>query len=120
MTLGPTMLALACFDRPGLKPSNPLVVFGRVPLFYFVLHFYAAHAVAVLLAFLRYGGSAQSFVFHPVPSMGGPRELFPAQFGYDLSVAYLVWALLVLALYPACPWFAGIKSRRHDWWLSYL
>jgi uncharacterized membrane protein len=120
MTLGPAVLALAWLDRQGLKQSNPLVVFGRTPLFYFVIHFYAAHAAAVLLAVLRYGGNAMGFVFHPVPSMGGPPELFPPQFGYDLWVVYLVWALLVLALYPACRWFADIKAKRRSWWLSYL
>jgi uncharacterized membrane protein len=120
MTLGPAMLALAWFDRPGLKPSNPLVVFGRVPLFYFVIHFYAAHAAAALLALARYGTGALAFIFQPVPSMGGPPELFPAQFGYDLWVVYLVWALLVLALYPACRWFAAVKAKRRSWWLSYL
>jgi uncharacterized membrane protein len=57
MTLGPALLALACLDRRGLKQSNPLVVLGRVPLFYFVIHFYAAHAAAVVLAVFRYGVS---------------------------------------------------------------
>jgi hypothetical protein len=61
-----------------------------------------------------------SFVFHPVPSMGGPPQLFPARFGYDLWVVYLVWALIVLMLYPVCRWFAEIKARRSQWWLSYL
>src|SRR6516225_819834 len=120
MTLGPSLLALAWFDRPGLKPSNPLVVIGRVPLFYFVVHFYAAHAAAAFLALARYGTGALAFIFQPVPSMGGPLELFPAQFGYDLWVVYLVWAIIVLALYPACRWFAAIKTKRHDLWLSYL
>jgi uncharacterized membrane protein len=120
MTLGPAILLLAWFDRPSLKDSNPLVVFGRVPLFYFVLHFYAAHVAAVILALFHYGSAALPFIFKPLPSMGGPRELFPAQFGYDLWVAYLVWALIVLALYPACRWFASVKARRRDWWLSYL
>ena len=120
MTLGPSLLALAWFDRPGLKPCNPLVVIGRVPLFYFVVHFYAAHAAAAVLALARYGTGALTFVFQPVPSMGGPREQFPAQFGYDLWMAYLVWAIILLALYPACRWFAAIKAKRHDWWLSYL
>src|SRR6516225_6114576 len=120
MTLGPSLLALAWFDRRGLKPSNPLVVFGRAPLFFFVVHFYAAHAAAALLALARYGTGALAFIFQPVPSMGGPLELFPAQFGYDLWVVYLVWAIIVLALYPACRWFAAIKTKRHDWWLSYL
>jgi uncharacterized membrane protein len=120
MTLGPSLLALAWFDRPGLKRSNPLVVFGRVPLLYFVVHFYAAHAAAVLLALARYGTGALAFIFQPLPSMGGPSDLFPAEFGYDLWVVYLVWAIIVLALYPACRWFAAIKAKQHDWWLSYL
>jgi uncharacterized membrane protein len=120
MTLGPALLALAWFDRQGLKQSNPLLVFGRVPLFYFVIHFYTAHAAAVFLATLRYGASALGFAFHPVPSMGGPPELFPSRFGYDLWVAYLVWVLLLLALYPACRWFGEIKATRRSWWSSYL
>jgi uncharacterized membrane protein len=120
MTLGPALLALAYFDLAELKPSNPLVVFGRVPLFFFVIHFYAAHATAVVLAWLRYGRASLTFAFHPVPSMGGPRELFPAGFGYDLWVVYVVWTLIGLGLYPACRWFARIKGTRRDWWLSYL
>jgi uncharacterized membrane protein len=120
MTLGPSLLALAWFDRPGLKPSNPLVVLGRAPLFYFVVHFYAAHAAAALLALARYGTGALAFLFQPVPSMGGPPELFPAQFGYELWVVYLVWAIIVLAVYPACRRVAAIKAKRRDWWLSYL
>jgi uncharacterized membrane protein len=120
MTLSPALLALAWLDRPGLKPSNPLVVFGRVPLFYFVLHFYLAHLAAVLLAFVRYGVSAWTFVFHRVPSMGGPATLFPPGFGEDLWVVYLVWGGIVLALYPACRWFGDLKARRREWWFGYL
>jgi uncharacterized membrane protein len=120
MTLGPALLALACLDRPDPKSSNPLVVFGRVPLFYFVLHFYLAHLAAVLLAFARYGGSARAFGFHRLPSMGGDATLFPPRFGEDLWVVYLVWGVIVLALYPACRWFGDLKARRREWWLSYL
>src|SRR5262249_39827263 len=69
---------------------------------------------------LRYGHASFAFIFHPVPSMGGPPELFPAGFGYDLWVVYVVWALIVLGLYPACRWFATIKASRHEWWRSYL
>ncbi len=120
MTLGPALLLLAWLDRRSLAPSHPLVVLGRVPLFYFVLHFYAAHAVAVLLAIFRYGTDALGFALHPVPSMGGPESLFPPRFGYGLGVVYLVWILIVAALYPACRWFADLKARRRDWWLGYL
>jgi uncharacterized membrane protein len=120
MTLGPALLVLAWFDRLTFKPANPLVVFGRVPMFYFILHFYLIHVLAVLAAYLRYGSSAARFVFNPLPSMGGPRELFPANFGYSLWTVYGVWLLVVVLLYPVCRWFANVKSRRRDWWLSYL
>jgi uncharacterized membrane protein len=120
MTLGPAFLLLASLDQPGWKRSNPLIVFGRVPLFYFVVHFYLAHLAAVLLAFLRYGGSAQAFALHRVPSMGGAAEVFPPGFGESLGVVYVVWAVIVLALYPVCRWFAELKARRRNWWLSYL
>jgi uncharacterized membrane protein len=120
MTLGPGLLALAYFDQRPTKSSNPLVVLGRVPLFYFVVHFYAAHAASALFAWLRYGRASFAFIFHPVPSMGGPPDLFPAGFGYDLWVVYAVWALIVVGLYPACRWFATVKERRRDWWLTYL
>ena len=120
MTLGPAILVLALIDGCSLKPSHPLVVFGRVPMFYFILHFYAIHALVVVMAWARYGWSAFSFVFNPVPSIGGPARLFPANFGYSLWAVYVVWAVIVVSLYPICRWFAKVKATRHDWWLSYL
>jgi uncharacterized membrane protein len=120
MTLGPAFIGLAWLTGRAFAVSHPLVVFGRVPLFYFVLHFFAAHLLACLFALVGYGSSAFGFIFHPVPSMGGPKQLFPADFGYDLWVAYLAWFLVVAAIYPLCRWFAGVKARRRDWWLSYL
>jgi uncharacterized membrane protein len=118
MTLGPVLLALAWFDLHPPGPASPLIVFGRVPLFYFVLHFCAAHLAAAGLAVTSYGEGAFKFIFQPVPSMGG--QGFPPGFGYGLWVAYTVWAAIVVALYPVCKWFMGIKASRRDWWLSYL
>jgi uncharacterized membrane protein len=120
MTLGPALLVWAWLDRRQLSRSNPLVVFGRVPLFYFVLHFFLAHAMAVVMAVVTHGSAAWRFMFQPVPSMGGPLEAFPANFGYDLWVTYAMWVVLVVALYPACLWFAAVKERRREWWLGYL
>ena len=120
MTLGPALLVLAWFERREFRPANPLVVFGRVPMFYFILHFYLIHILAVLFAWLRYGSSATRFVFNPLPSMGGPAKLFPSPFGYSLWTTYGVWLLVLVLLYPVCRWFANVKSRRRDWWLSYL
>ncbi len=121
MTLGPALLVLSYFERRRFSPANPLIVFGRVPLFYFVLHFYVIHALAVLAAIFRYGISATAkFMFNPFPPMGGAAQLFPTHFGYSLWVVYAMWCLTVLLLYPACRWFAGVKESRRDWWLSYL
>jgi uncharacterized membrane protein len=120
MTLGPALLVLAWFDGRKFSSANPLIVFGRVPMFYFILHFYLIHALAVLFAWLRYGSSAARFVFNPLPSMGGPTKLFPANFGYNLWTAYGVWLLVLVLLYPVCRWFANMKATRRDWWLSYL
>ena len=120
MTLGPALIALSLLDRLTFNASNPVIIFGRVPLFYFVTHFYCAHIAAALLALVRYGSAAQSFIFYPVPSMGGPVKLYPPDFGFDLWVAYAVWAAIVIGLYPACRWFAGVKRRRTEWWVSYV
>jgi uncharacterized membrane protein len=120
MTLGPLLIALALFDRSRPASVQPLIVYGRVPLFYFVTHFYAAHLVAALLAYVRYGSPALQFMVGPIPSMGGSPKLFPPDFGYPLWVAYVVWALVVLGLYPACRRFAQMKAAGHSWWLRYL
>ena len=95
-------------------------MFGRVPLFFFVLHFYVAHLAIVVMSLVRYGGDAMRFMWQPVPSMGGPAHAFRQGFGYELWVAYLVWIAIVIGLYPVCRWFARIKERHRRWWLSYL
>jgi uncharacterized membrane protein len=118
MTLGPAMVALALLDTVRFPFTNPLVVFGRVPFFFYVAHMLLAHAMAIGMNFVRYG--AQSFLLIPPPSMGSPSTLFPADYGYPLWAVYAVWAVVLVLLYPACLWFARLKQRRHDWWLTYL
>jgi uncharacterized membrane protein len=118
MTLGPAILLLAWLDRIKFSAANPLIVFGRVPLFYFIVHLFVIHALTIPFAFFRYG--KVDFMLNPLPSMGGPMKLFPPGFGYDLWVVYAIWIGVVALLYPLCLWFARLKERRTDWWLSYL
>ncbi len=120
MTLGPALLVLAFLDRHPPRTTNPLVIFGRVPMFYFILHFYLIHVLTVLFAWIKYGGTAFSFIFNPPPSMGTARQLFPADFGYSLPVTYAVWILVVICLYPLCRWYAKVKARNRSVWLTYL
>jgi uncharacterized membrane protein len=120
MTLGPALLVLAWFERLHLAPSNPLVIFGRVPLFYFIGHFLMAHSIAVFLTFARYGARAWTFAFRPFPSMLGPGLTSPSDFGWPLWVTYAVWIAVVLILFPVYHWYAKLKAT-HRWdWLSYL
>ena len=120
ITIGPALVGIALLDRVRLGASHPLVVLGRAPLFYFVAHFFLAHLAAVLLAWGRYGVTARSFSFRPLPSMGGPAARFPGDFGYDLWVVYAVWVTVVVTLYPACRRVADWKAGRREWWVSFL
>jgi uncharacterized membrane protein len=119
MTLGPSIIALALFDHvrePGTL-LRPFVTFGRVPLFYYLLHVPLMHLIAVVFAYVKYGHAEWFFLNWPPP---GQLQLEPQGYGYDLWVVYAVWLGVVVALYPLCRWFAAVKSRRRDAWLSYL
>ena len=118
MTLGPAFLALVWLERARLSVSNPLIVFGRVPFFYFLLHMAVAHALAIAMNLFRFGNAP--FLFTPPPSMGGSPKMFPSNFGFGLWVVYAVWIAVIVMLYPLCRWYAQVKARRRDWWLSYL
>lgn len=106
MTLGPAACALACLDRPLGSWATRVAVYGRVPLFYYVVHIYVIHALAVGLAALAVGATAT-----PGPE-GGLALPLPAVYG--------VWIAVVVALYPACRWFGDVKRRSRAAWTSYV
>jgi len=116
MTLGPALLLLAWLDRIDWMKTNPLIMFGRVPLFYFIVHLFVIHLLAVAFAFFRNGAGFLSNP--PIPAPGNASQ--PVASGYGLGVVYLVWMAVVVLLYPLCLWFARLKERRSDWWLGYL
>jgi hypothetical protein len=118
MTLGPALIALAWLERIHFSFRNPLIVFGRVPFFYYAGHLGLAHLAAMTLNFARYGW--KPFLLIAPPSMGSADSAFPPDYGFPLWTVYAVWIVILLLLYPACRWFSGLKRRRHDWWLSYL
>jgi uncharacterized membrane protein len=120
MTLGPMLLALAWFEKRSPGSAHPLVVIGRVPLFYYVAHFLVAHVVASTLAWMRWGNFPLMFLSGPFPSMGGSREAFPPDFGWPLWVVYLVWIAVVLFMYPVCRAYGRVKQEGRSPWLAYL
>jgi uncharacterized membrane protein len=119
MTLGPAFLALGWMDRVRVSEHNPLRVFGRVPMFYYLCHFYLIHAVALLLSVLRYG-RADYFTHLPGALIGLPDPAFPQDWGCNLAMVYLFWLAIVATLYFPCRWYLDVKRRSGAWWLSYL
>jgi uncharacterized membrane protein len=115
MTLGPAITALALFEGARGWLARFFIVFGRVPLFYYLLHLPLIHAVAVALDYHRYGWSPLANDF-----WGAEPVKLPAGYGHDLPLIYAVWVGVVLLLYPLCWWYAGIKQRHKSAWLSYL
>jgi len=109
MTLGPALLLLGWLER-GIPGSwRWLIVFGRVPLFFYVVHLLVIDLMTIGLAAAQYGRHTSEAFAH------GP----PPDYGYDLWVAYVAWIGLVAGLHPLCRWYAGIKARRRSR-LSYL
>ena len=117
MTLGPAMLVLWAVDQRTPAPLRPAVIFGRVPFFYYLMHVLLMHAAAVVLCYARYGGVHWMF---ESPTLAHYPVTQPPAWPLPLPLVYLVWASLVVALYPICRWYSGLKARRTDAWLSYL
>ena len=118
MTLGPAITILGLLERVKLSGANPLTVFGRVPLFFYLLHIPLIHGLAIAMDWLRYGICC--ILLNNPPSLGGSTQGFPADYGYGLPIVYLVWVVVVATLYPACRWFADLKQRNRSVVLSYL
>jgi uncharacterized membrane protein len=111
MTLGPTLMALALFDRtPGLL-SRFFIVFGRVPLFFYLVHLYLIHGLAVAAGYLS-GFDPRAFLTLFVS--------FPQEYGFSLPVVYCIWIGVVAILYPLCRWYGPIKASRPHQALGYL
>lgn len=115
MTLGPSLLLLAWLDGRSIPALRPMLIFGRVPLFFYMIHLIAIHAFAVLA--LKITGKPYRWLFENPPS-----GLFapPADTGWGLPVVYAAWLTVILVLYLPCRWFSELKAHRKDAWLSYL
>ncbi len=113
MTIGPALILLAIAERFRGKVASWLITLGRVPMFYYVAHIFLIHAAALVYVWAT-GGDIEWLVRRT------PTIIKPAGFGLSLPGVYAIWLGVVVTLYPLCHWFAGLKQRRKDWWLSYL
>jgi uncharacterized membrane protein len=118
MTLGPAMFVLAFADKLPTAVKEPLNVFGRVPLFYYLLHLPILHGLAVVFSLVSYG--LAGWMFQDLMALRGTKHPLPQGYGYDLWVVYLVWAAVVVMLYPLCKWFGKVKRSNKSPVLAYF
>jgi uncharacterized membrane protein len=116
ITLGPALIFLALSEKFSGKLWSYVVALGRVPMFFYIVHIYLIHILAVIAA-VATGYTASDMVFNTwvtdAPHLKG--------YGFGLGIAYLVWVFVVLSLYPLCLWYDRYKTQHKEkWWLSYL
>jgi uncharacterized membrane protein len=112
MTLGPALILLSLLEKVKGSWIKIVSVYGKVPFFYFLVHFFLIHLAVMILFFVN---------GHSLAEANTGLLLFkPNNFGYSLPVVYLIWVALVLLMYPLCKAYGKYKASRSHWWLSYL
>ncbi|MCR6720490.1 MAG: heparan-alpha-glucosaminide N-acetyltransferase domain-containing protein [Chitinophagaceae bacterium] len=113
LMVGTGLLLLSIFERVRGKLWDIFMVYGKVPFFYYVLHFYLIHILCVI--FFYASGRTE------IASPDSPFLFRPADFGYSLPVVYAVWLFVIVVLYQPCRWFIEVKKRNAGkWWVSYV
>jgi uncharacterized membrane protein len=112
--IGGGLMALALFEGAKNKLAEFFRVYGRVPMFYYILHLYLIHLIGVIVFF------AEGFSVDQVITPNNPFFFRPSAFGFGLLGVYTVWVIVVLILYPLCKKYDRYKSTHQKWWLSYL
>jgi uncharacterized membrane protein len=117
MTLGPSLILLALIDGVEFHRLTPIVIFGRVPLFYYVVHITLMHLIAIAICAAQNGAVWWMFTSRSIAEFPFLR---PPGWGFGLPGVYLIWAVVVILMYPLCRWYAGVKRRGTSPLFSYL
>lgn len=113
MTLGPSFLLLIVFEKWKTKLFDFLKVFGRVPFFFYILHFPVIHFSSMLYFRITEG------TWFDLANSGGPKN-WPEFYQPSLFRLYLVWVLIVIFFYFLCSWYNNYKTKHNYWWLKYI
>ena len=115
MTLGPALVILGLLEGQTSLRFAVLQLFGKTPLFFYLIHLYLIHLTALAVAAIKHGPVA-------VLMRGGIWSPgLPLDYGYDLPVVYIIWLIMLLILYPLCRGFEVLKANKPHWrWLNYL
>ena len=115
MTIGPMFLLLGLAEHFSGRIAGIITTFGRVPMFYYLLHIPLIHFAAVVVSLIR-DGHVDHWLFenHPMGQSWPPPHI------WSLWLLYLVYFLCLIALYFPCRWYAEFRARKKSAWLSYV
>lgn len=116
LMLGPVLILLSWMENLRPRSLEPFRIIGRVPLFYYVLHFYLIHVSGLCAYMIAQDISWSNVDFHFNKGFGG----IPPGIGFSLGWVYVAWILIVISLYPLCKWYYRYRAQHNYWWLSYL
>jgi uncharacterized membrane protein len=116
MTIGPGILFLSLIKKIQNGFTKIMNVYGRVPMLYYILHFYLIHIIVVIVFYL------QGFGTKDIVPAGLPFYFKPNGLGFGLLGVYAIWLLVVVLLYPVCKKYDQYKTAhaKEKWWLSYI
>jgi uncharacterized membrane protein len=116
MTLGPVILLLPLAERARDKIGEIFTIFGRVPMFYYLIHIPTIHLAAVIVSLVR-EGRVDPWLFANHPMMNPPP---PEGYTWSLALLYAVFFVVVAALYVPCRWYAQRKATNPSPWMRYI
>jgi uncharacterized membrane protein len=114
MTLGPAIVLLALLEKIQNRFTRIMNIYGRVPMFYYILHLYLIHFIGVIVFYVS------GFTDKDIVTAGSPFLFRPPGLGFQLPGVYLIWIIVAIVLYPLCKRYDQYKSTHKKWWLSYL
>ncbi len=114
MTLGAALIILALTEHVKNKFTAILIVFGNVPFFYYLCHWYLMRLFTIIIFF------AQGYNSSQIVNPKQPILFQPDGFGFNLFGVYVLWIIVITILYFPCRWFSNYKRTHRQWWLSYL
>lgn len=114
MTIGPAIALLPILEKMRNRVGNFFTVYGRVPMFYYILHIYLIHLLSMMIGVWVYDVPSHYFTGN------GEALGTKPNWGYSLVGVYLYWMLIIALLYLPCRWFMQVKMTHKKWWLSYL
>ncbi len=114
MTIGTSLIILSLIENIQNRFTPILIIYGNVPFFYYILHFYLIRTLSIILFF------ATGFKTNQIITPNSPFLFRPETFGFNLGGVYLIWLFVIIVLYFPCRWFSKYKKTHNQWWLSYL